>query len=147
MANPNPNMSGLTPFTSTYQPKKKGRKPSQWKKFCKEYDLSDIDRKFVAQVLLSKKSKDEIFKMVNEKELPFGVWAACVAAISDAKKGGTGFLTYLFDAAFGKQTDKVEHSGGMFFDKMPPELRKARLKELMEKYQENEEPDEPKSKE
>jgi hypothetical protein len=96
-----------TRFSSTRQPKKR-RKPSKWKKFVKEYDITPKDREYMAQVILSVKTKEDIEKVMKDnKDLPFGIYTALVAALSDAKKGGTGFLKYLYDAAFGKLPETI----------------------------------------
>jgi len=125
-----------TQFSKENQPRKRGRKPAKWKKFTKDFDISDKDREYMAQVILSAKSKDDIFKMVKDNKIPFGVWAASIAAIADAKKGGTGFLKYLFDAAFGKLPEKTEISGHLDHSKMSEEDIKNRIDELIKKRQE-----------
>ena len=84
-----------TQFSKENQPRKRGRKPAKWKKFTKDFNIESVDREFMAKVILSAKSKDDIFKLLKDGKIPFGVWAACVATIADAKKGGTGFLKYL----------------------------------------------------
>ena len=64
MAN-NPNLNEdnkNTRFSKENQPRKRGRKPAKWKKFTKDFDISSNDRKYMAQVILSAKTKDDIFK-------------------------------------------------------------------------------------
>ena len=138
MAN-NPNLnedSKNTQFSKDNQPRKRGRKPAKWKKFTKDFDIQSVDREFMAKVILSAKSKDDIFKLLKDGKIPFGVWAACVATIADAKKGGTGFLKYLMDAGFGKIPDKTEISGHLDHSKLSEEDITKRIDELLKKREE-----------
>ena len=83
--------------------------------------------------------------MMKDGKIPFGVWAACVASIADAKKGGTGFLKYLFDAGFGKLPEIIEHSGHINYTDVTKEDRIKRILELKalarKRKEENEEKD------
>ncbi len=107
----NPNLAEdnkATRFSSTRRPKNKvGRKPSKWKAWTKQYNVPAEDQRNVAVMILAIKTKKDLMDMLARDDIPFGVWAAGMAALKDAAKGGGGFLTKLYEMAFGKIPDKL----------------------------------------
>jgi hypothetical protein len=135
--NPNlPEHNKKTRFSSTNQPAKRGRKPAKWKKWTKDYDVSSDDQRRLATMLIAVKTKKDLVDMLARDDIPFGVWAAGMAALKDASKGGGGFLTKLYEMAFGKIPDKLV---AMTEDltQLLPEERDAEIERLYQDHQDS----------
>ena len=145
----NPNLvedGKKTQFSSTNQPKKKvGRRPTRWKQLCKEYDLSSDDKRNLARMLLSVKSKKEIEQLLKDEKIPYGVYCAGIAMMTDARKfGGRGFLKYIFDAAYGENPKTVDINVNDITKKHPLDRNKMLedfKKEVIEEYEKEKQKD------
>ena len=144
MANPHPNMSGLTPFSSTYQPKKKGRKPSLLKKYNKTVNFSNYDLQKICVILATKKKFDDLKNIIKDKEDSLLVYNMAMAMIKDISKGKTDTMRWLLERAFGQSVQPMQIEGNMDITTLTQEQRKKRIDELLTKR--NNEKDEPESK-
>lgn len=108
MANPNPNTKGLKPpFSSTNQPKKKGRKPSVLKKFIKDNNLTADDIARAAKFLLPK-TKKELSSLKNDPSVPIVITLFVEGLLKDLENGYLNNILKMFDRAFGKPKEFKE---------------------------------------
>jgi hypothetical protein len=127
-------LANLKPFSSTYQPKKNGRKPSLLKKFIKENNLSSKDIQLIAGNLLGK-SREEITELMKDKTQSILVSGSAAALLKDVTNGRTDTIQWLTDRAFGQAKQIVESTNmNATVADLPPEQRKILLDELLKKY-------------
>jgi hypothetical protein len=132
-------------FTSTNQPKNRGRKPSIFKKWSKEYDISEKDIKDLMLNLTFAYTVGEVKELIkqaeeNEKEgnvdkLPLGVAQFLAGSVRDIKRGDLKAWWSMLDRSYGKPAQSIEMSasGDMLFTALGPEERKKRIAELLKK--------------
>lgn len=86
MANPNPNMSGLTPFKKGHKPTNSGRKPSVLKKCIKDNGISIQDMEHAFRFVLGK-SREDLIAIVNNPKESIILVSAAAAILKDISKG------------------------------------------------------------
>ncbi|MBO4923392.1 MAG: hypothetical protein J5382_04615 [Bacteroidales bacterium] len=101
---------GTTPgrkFSTTYQPKIKGRRPSVLKKLDKVYMISSEDRKKWYSYLLSL-SVEELEVFINDKSLP--IWQVELARFvyKSVAKNDLSVFRELQDRFFGRATESID---------------------------------------
>jgi hypothetical protein len=117
-----------TRFSSTYQPAKRGRKPSKLKKWIKENNVSSDDFIAIFKTIIATNTLEELEKMVNEenkKKLPVIV-ALCISAfLRDMKNGNLNSANTILDRIMGKPNQAVDISGGLQLFTITEEEQKA----------------------
>jgi hypothetical protein len=100
-------------FSSTYQPKKNGRKPSLFRKLKEltgkrvDYELSRED--FYKTIrFLFERTQSELKKVYEDKETPVWVCNIIAAIWADTRYGRTTTIDTMFDRFFGKATQPIE---------------------------------------
>ena len=121
---PNPeNLRGKgNRFSSTNQPKSRGRKPSIFKKWAREYDISEKDVKDLMLNLTFAYTVGEVKKLIRQAEdgeaegnvdqLPLGVVQFLSGSINDINKGNQKSWWQMLDRAFGKPEKTINHELG-----------------------------------
>ena len=114
MANPNPNTSGLKQFSSTYQPKNRGRKPSAIKKAIKSNGISAEDIQNCFLYVLGK-TREELQDIVRNPKESIILVAAATAMLKDLSKGSLGNISTVIrkanvDPDMGQAGDSSEGS-------------------------------------
>lgn len=130
-----------TQFSSTHQPKRKGRKPRQLKKYLKDTGLTIEDQVDIFENLIAKHSAQELKKMIQTMKDDKGddlnglVWGFLIAWLADAKRGwsGGGINSVLRDRKYGKVPEKV-HQVTEDITNLTPDQRKERIDGLIEIY-------------
>ena len=122
MANPigNPNIAEAgkdTRFSSGNPPKKPGRKPSQLKKWIKEWDVSKDDVDAMFKNFLFAKTAGEVKAILDDKEelakLPLAIAIQLSVLTNAAKKGDGKYLEYIYNTLYGKPKETVDLKGGL----------------------------------
>lgn len=110
MSNPNPYPPGRNVFSSTNQPKNRGKKPSQVKKFIKDnnIDADDISRmsKYILPLTL-----DQMETLAKDPKTPFLLKLYIKSLMMDFKKGSLDGINKIMDRAVGKMTDNISVKG------------------------------------
>lgn len=140
---PNENsLRNLKQFSSQYQPKKNGRKPSMLKKYLKKNtDLSMADQIKIFKEIIANHTYEDIRSIVFSKDgmdkegnkVSALVWGFCMAWLADCKRGlGTGgIFAQMIDREYGKAVQPLELSGGLdIVQTMTPEEREKQIEEL-----------------
>lgn len=113
------NIGRETRFSSTNQPKKKGRRPNILTKL-KSIGLSHDDiRTILENILMADKNKAS--EMLQDPELPLLLVGYLSALIKDIKKGSSITLDSIVDRLDGKATQKVE-ADATLRDAQPPAI-------------------------
>lgn len=110
MANKN-SLVNLKMFSSTYQPKNAGRKPSQLKKLIKDNNLSSADISFLAANLVYNMTKEQLKLLVEDIKKPAGVRAIAKAVLNSYlkdTKDNRNFLMQLTERGFGQPKQQIE---------------------------------------
>ena len=104
-------------FSSTYQPKGKGRPRAAWKTFVKEmslkgYNMHKSDYFNILNALLGI-SKNELQALAAREDLPVSIFTFIKAMKQDIDEGKIGTVDSLIDRIYGKasQSDKLEVTG------------------------------------
>jgi hypothetical protein len=143
----NPNIAEVgkaTRFSSTNQPKNRGRKASLLKHYIQKVDLGIDDQIIIFENIVCTHTANELKEMVTTgkdpltgKEVPGLVWGFIIAWLSDSKKGWNfgGINKTMQDRKHGKVTEKIkiETPANFGVDRLTPEERKAEIKRLLEK--------------
>ena len=98
-------------FSSTNQPKKRGRLPSKLKKFVKDNSVSKADVDAIFTNLIFGSTLEELQEMTkkgNQEKLPVIVALLISAFIADIKKGTLSEVNTVLDRIYGKATQQVE---------------------------------------
>jgi len=99
-------------FSSSYQPKKRGRKPSIIKKYIKQYDLSKTDVDAVIQTILFNRTVDELNKISSDPKeggmLPAFVGFILNLIQKSVDKGDPRAISYLLDRIYGKPKEDLD---------------------------------------
>lgn len=100
-----------TRFSSTRQPSKRGFAKQKLKAFAKNVGWNRKDlQTFMTNILLVYNVND-IKEMIKDKELPMVIWCACIALISDAKRGQANVFRWLIEFIYGKEETLTIKSG------------------------------------
>ncbi|MDR2536567.1 MAG: hypothetical protein LBD29_11120 [Treponema sp.] len=106
--------AGRKSFTSDYQPKNPGRKPSKLKKWVKEYNVGAADYKAIFNNIIACKTVEELKDMIkkgNVEKLPVVVIACAAAVVDDIQHGRMTWINTVLDRVMGKPVQAVEASG------------------------------------
>lgn len=95
-------------FTSTNQPKNRGRKPHIYTQIKEVYSISADEYRKVIQYLMNL-TKEEIAKLANAQDTPIWIVNLCMALVTDTKKGNTTLLSELTDRLYGKPKQVTEN--------------------------------------
>lgn len=113
MANSNPNTSGLKQFSSTYQPKKNGRKPNILKKYIKDVGISSDDISSINKYIFSL-SLDQLKALIKDSSQPAIIIALATAVLKDIVNGKLGNIDNLLSKAkINPKDDSGDSGGGM----------------------------------
>lgn len=136
---PNENsLKNLTPFTSTYQPANRGRKPSKLRKYIKDNGLSSRDMQLILSQFVNM-DREKLKELAANPKAPILVSGIAAALLKDMMRGRTDTQQWIIDRIHGRAVQPIEHSGGIDpVQSMTPEERKAYLKEAIKKYRERE---------
>jgi hypothetical protein len=123
-----------TRFSSTNQPKKRGRKPSIFKKWAKENDISEKDIKSlmlnltfaytVGEVKELIKQAEEGEKAGNADKLPLGIAQFLAGSVRDINRGDLKAWWNMLDRAYGKPEKTVNHEIGNMRLEIVEELKR-----------------------
>jgi len=133
MANPNGNPQNLKPpWSSTNQPKNRGRKPSSVKKYIKDNNLNYNDISIMTKHILPL-TNTQLIDLVKNEKAPFMLRLFASAILKDFKKGYIDNIMKIIDRAVGKPREKIELSEDLDNPVLTREERIFRIKELQEK--------------
>jgi hypothetical protein len=106
-------------FTSKNQPKNRGRKPSIFKKWSKEYDISEKDIKDLMLNLTFAYTVGEVKELIKQAEkdgkegnvdkLPLGVAQFLSGSIRDINRGDLKAWWSMLDRSYGKPEKTINH--------------------------------------
>jgi len=120
-------------FSSEYQPKNNGRKPSKLKKYIKDNNVGKEDVALMIKNVLFTYSQQQLEELLKDKEAPMLMRLLVRAFLEDFKKGALSNFTTMMDRAYGSAKQEVEvNSNTTIFD-MTPEQRRAAINEYLEK--------------
>jgi hypothetical protein len=131
----------LKKFSTDYQPKRKGGKPSLLKKYIRENNISLHDQIKIFKNILSDTTYQELQHIVKTgKELdgePVSalVWGFCLAFMADCKRGmkQAGIFSQMLDREHGKVSQPIKVDGSLEITQISPEERDRRIQELLSK--------------
>jgi DNA-binding cell septation regulator SpoVG len=128
-------------FSSTYQPKKNGRKPSHLRKWIKDNNISTDDiRRMIGSLGPMIKTIDDAKELLEKEDTPFIVKLFLKPIIQDFVKGSTKTIQWMIEYGFGMPKQEIESTETKITAKdIPREDRKKMLSDLMRKYNETEE--------
>lgn len=129
------NEQNLTPFSSTYQPKNRGKKPSYMKKWLKENNVGTADIRIVFSNILLAKNLEQMKEIMKDPKTPPLVSFLIGPMLRDAKAGKTTTIQWLTQYAYGLPKQEVESlnlNAGV--ESMTKEQRSILLKSLVDKY-------------
>ncbi len=135
MANPNPKQENLTPFSSTYQPKNRGKKPPHMKKWLKNNNVGTADIRLVFSNILLAKNIDQMKEIMADPKTPPLVSFLIGPMIKDAKAGRTTTIQWLTQYAYGMPKQEIESVNlNADIDALSKEQRTELLKKLVDKF-------------
>jgi hypothetical protein len=111
LANPNPDTSGLRQFSSTYQPKKNGRKPSVIKKAIKDNGISMDDMMHCFRYVMGK-SREELQDIIKDPKESIVIVSAATAMLKDLSKGSLANISTVMRKANIDPEQSAGKSGG-----------------------------------
>lgn len=97
-----------TRFSSTNQPKNRGRKPHIYTIAKETCDISLDEYRKVVQLLMNA-TKEEIKQLSDNPDTPIWVVNLCSALLTDTRKGITTLLSELTDRLYGKPKQVTEN--------------------------------------
>lgn len=122
-------------FSSTYQPKNRGRKPSYMKKWLKENNVGTADIRMIFSNILLAKNLEQMKEIMKDPKTPPLVSFLIGPMLRDAKAGKTTTIQWLTQYAYGLPKQEVESlnlNAGV--ESMTKEQRQVLLKSLVDKY-------------
>ena len=130
-----------TQFSSTNQPKIRGRKKRQLKRFIKESNIRIEDQVAIFEEIIAQYDIKEIKRMIqtekDDKGEPLSglLWGFLVAWIKDTQRGWSsgGINTALRERKYGKVPERV-HQVTEDITVMTPSERKERIDQLYQIY-------------
>lgn len=122
-------------FSSTYQPKKNGRKPSHLKKWIKENNVGTQDiRLLFSQIIAGVKTLDDMRDLLKDPSTPPIILFPLKAMLDDFRKGNISTLTWLTEYAFGKPQQEISSvNTDLDVSELTPAERQQVLKSLLTK--------------
>ena len=121
-------------FSSTYQPKSNGRKPSKLRKYIKENNISRSDISLlIKNLVLSGNTEEELKKILLDQDRPMLVRLFVRAFLDDFKKSGLQNFSTFMTHVFGLPKQDIEVSGGLDIAMLTKEEREAKIRALLEK--------------
>ena len=127
-------LKNLKKFSSTYQPKKNGRKPSQLRRFIKDNNISREDVGLMIKNVLFSQSYEKLTDMVQDPKQPMIIRLFIKSFLNDFKRGSLINLNSMLDRAFGAPQQDVSVSGTISIDQLTYEEREAIINEYLEGY-------------
>ncbi len=124
-------LKNLKQFSSTYQPKNRGRKPSQLRKFIKDNNIDREDVALMIKNVLFSRSYDQLTEMLQDTKQPMIIRLFIKSFLSDFKRGSLINLNYMLDRAFGTPQQEVNVSGNINIDQLTFEEREAIIDEYL----------------
>ena len=100
----------MAPWSSTNQPKNRGRKPSSVKKYIKDNNLTYDDVAQMAKYILPL-NEEGLKKLILDPKTPIIIRTFSKAVFSDLKKSSIHNIMALIDRAVGKPKERQEISG------------------------------------
>lgn len=129
------NEQNLTPFSKTYQPKNRGRKPPHMKKWLKENNVGTADIRLVFSNILLAKNLEQMKAILQDPKTPPLVSFLISPMIKDMNKGRTTTIQWLTQYAYGMPKQELESVNlNADVESMPKEDRSKLLKTLVDKY-------------
>jgi hypothetical protein len=121
-------------FSSTYQPKNKGRKPSKLKKYIKDNNIGAPDVSCVIKNVLFSYTQDQLKEVLTDTKKPMIVRLFIKAFLTDFKYGNLTNVDKLLNRAFGAPDQNVNMAGdvGLNITNIPPSERKERIDKLIQ---------------
>lgn len=132
MSNPNGTLENLKPFSSAYQPKNNGRKPSKLKKYIKDNNISIIDVRLMMKEVLSM-DEDKLRDKLADKKVPMMIRLFVRVFLEDFKKGSLYNWEKMADRIYGKSTEHIDMQGEMNITQMTKEEREEKINALLAK--------------
>ena len=137
--NPKGNPENLKPFSSTYQPKNPGRKPSIFKKYEKFKSISTADMRLLLGTLVHKYDTiDKIKTALGNPNTKTIEKIFLTAIIKDMGKGITTTVQFLTQYGYGLPKQEIEQSGEIAAIVMTPEDRNKEIDKMLAKRSEDE---------
>ena len=129
------NEQNLTPFSSTYQPKNRGKKPGHMRKWLKENNVGTADIRLVFSNILLAKNLEQMKVILKDPKTPPLVAFLIGPMLRDAKAGRTTTIQWLTQYAYGmpkQELESVNLNAGI--ESLSKEDRSNLLKSLVDKY-------------
>ena len=120
------------PFSSTNQPKNRGRKPSSIKKYIKANNVNYNDISAMAKYIIPL-TQEQITELAKDAKAPFMMRLFARAVLEDMKKGYLDNILKLLDRAVGRPKESHEISGPDGGPIVTRDEKKQRLEELLSK--------------
>lgn len=112
MANANPDMSGLTPYSKDHPPPpNRGRKPSKLKKYIKENSITTEDMKHVFKHILGL-SIEQLQDIIADPKKPAIIAVAASAVLKDFTKGKLNNISTVLRKAQVESEQQEGNPGG-----------------------------------
>lgn len=112
MANPNPDMSGLTPYSKDNPPPpNRGRKPSKLKKYFRDNSITSEDISLAFKHVLGL-SIDQLQDIINDTSRPAIIAVAASAVLKDFTKGKLNNTSTVLRKAQVESEQQESSSGG-----------------------------------
>jgi len=115
-------------FSSTYQPKYRGRRKSKIVAALKEMKLSAQDVRAAFSIILDM-GEEELKATIADKKKPWMFRVLAKSYLQDWFNGNLGNTATMLERALGKPVQPIEHSGAVAALQYSPEERKAILDE------------------
>lgn len=126
-------LQNLKKFSSTYQPKNNGRKPSKLRKYIKDNNLGIDDIRLVMKQVLAM-DEEKLNEKIADTKAPMMIRLFIKAYLTDFKKGTLDNFEKLLDRVYGKATQNVEMQGGLEITRISREERQAMLKDWVRDF-------------
>lgn len=133
MANPNPNRENLKPFSSSYQPANKGRKPSKLRKYIKDNNLGIEDVRLMMKQVLAM-DEVQLRDKINDVKVPMMIRLFIRAYLQDFKSGRLDNFNSMIDRIYGKADQNLNLNGGVAVTEMSREERQEAIREYVAEY-------------
>lgn len=106
--NPKGNPETLKKFSSTYQPKRNGRKPNHLKQYIRNHNVSSDDIKtIIGSILVEAKDINAAKKLLEDPKTPFLVKVFLKPLLHDYVHNKTDTAKWLTEYGFGKAVQEV----------------------------------------
>jgi hypothetical protein len=107
-------LANLKMFTTDYQPKNPGRKPSKLKKYMKDNQVSDEDiRRIIRNFIACDYTVRDLFIIANDPKQPAFITALARTLYFNIEDGEFGEWWEALRRVVAMPTESVEHSGSL----------------------------------